>query len=116
MEEEAVLLQNQLSGLEKKYKRLQKESLATDSLFSQWCAPEQTQGVDSNDKIVQLELDLGYTRDVSACSKYLLIHLIAVWCLYITYENTFRSVFSVRIVKIPRLLTKSKIFPENPNY
>ena len=60
-----MLLQNQLSGLEKKYRRLHKESLATDSLFSQWCAPDQAVPVDSNDKIMQLELDLGYTRDVS---------------------------------------------------
>ncbi|KAI6657270.1 hypothetical protein LOD99_17 [Oopsacas minuta] len=63
IEEEAVLLQNQLSVLENKYRRIHKESLSTESLFSQWCAPDQHVTVDSNDKVMQLELELSYTRD-----------------------------------------------------
>ena len=64
-EEETVLLQNQLSVLENNYKRVQKETLVTEALFSQWSTPDQHVTMDSNDKVVQLELDLSYTKSVS---------------------------------------------------
>ena len=65
IEQEAVLLQNQLSVLENNYKRVQRETLVTEALFSQWSAPEQHITMDSNDRVMQLELELSYTKNVS---------------------------------------------------
>ena len=65
-EEQVVLLQNRYSILEKKFKKLQKELLNTESLFSQWCSPEQPITVDSNDRIMNLEIELSIAKNVSS--------------------------------------------------
>ena len=86
IEQEAVLLQNKLSVLENNYKRSQKETLVTEALFSHWSS-DQHVTIDSNDKVMQLELELSYTKTVSyiftpgifnVCVKYVIITLTGI--------------------------------------